>query len=292
MKKYCCLCMVLCLVLLSGCASYVMLHPRRAGERERNCPAIPESNGHAYEEISVRNGSGFMLHGWLFAGEEDYGTVLIGGGNTMVTSQTYDYNKYLINKGFRVLVGGYQGYGKNGGEADLGSMISDIKSFYDYVREKYPKEPVVFVGNSISTAGGICAASKYGIFKGLSLEGTLDPKQIPYSKVMKYPLYWPFLPISLALAMGVAHSVPEELNVADCISRLRDIPVLFIHHRKDGITPFYTAWELYEKYEGEKEFVESENRCSCSRKFHMNMKSDRESRQRQGAFIMRILAMP
>lgn len=288
MKKFFYLSILIYLFHICGYASNLMLLPKFANYAEKKYPVDPIKDGHIYESVSVENESNKLLNGWLFSKKGDYGIALIGGGNAMGLGHTYYYNKHLINNGFRVVIISFQGYGNNDGKASLSSLTSDIKSFYDYARKKYPTEPIIFIGDSISTIGGICCASKYNIFDGLVMEGLLDPKQIPYTKVIELWPLWPLLPLTFPFAMSVSLSVPKELDVNDCILHITDTPILFIHHKKDTVTPFKTAKKIYEKYKGKKKFIVTNNKDS--KQFHLNIHLDNDAMEEQKYFIKYLLS--
>jgi pimeloyl-ACP methyl ester carboxylesterase len=63
-------------------------------------------------------------------------------------------------------------------------------------------------------------------------------------------------PITGPLALVVNATVPDELSAERALQRHPKVPALFIHHPQDPVTPYRDARRIFERYEGEKKFVE------------------------------------
>src|SRR5437588_6808325 len=100
----------LALLLLNGCATQVLLHPDTARTAAANRPVIPGSYGDHPEFITVTNQNGCRLTGWVFFSPTNHGVILVGDGNATGIAHTYEYNRYIMNKGFNGLVLSYQGF--------------------------------------------------------------------------------------------------------------------------------------------------------------------------------------
>lgn len=253
----------------TGCASHIMLYPETAGRFEREHPVDPLNDNNIFSEVKVENRFGNTITGWLFDRKNNYGSIIVAGGNAMGLGRGYDYNKYLLQTNQRILLISYQGYGKNEGTADLASLISDIRSFYRYLKDAYGDEPVYFFGISIGTSPGICSVSDEIRFRKIVLEAAVNPKTVAFTKAKKW---WPLFPVGYPAAVAVSLSVPDELDISECISKLNNIPILFIHHKKDKLAPYGPAKDLYSKYRGPKQFLETD--ISTSGNFHLNVKDN------------------
>ncbi len=250
-----------------GCASKIMLYPQTAERFEREYPVDPGNFDNGFSEIRVENRFDNKITGWLLDKEKSYGSIIVASGNAMGLGRAYDYNKYLIETNHRILLISYQGYGKNEGTASLDSLISDIRSFYRFMKDAYKYEPIYFVGISIGAPAGICAVSDEIKFNRIVLESAVNPKTVALTKARQW---WPLFPVGYPLALAVSSSVPDELDISDCISKLNNIPILFIHHKKDKLAPYGPAKDLYLNYKGPKLFEELS--VSTSTNYHLNVK--------------------
>ena len=133
---------------LCGCASQLMLFPGIARMAEQRLPAPPVAGRQRAERTIVKNESGSLIHGLLFASGQDVGTVMVSGGNAMSREQTLYYYRFLLGEGFRVLVFSFQGINGNDGKADLASLVGDAATFLNEIRRRYPAEKVAYVGDS------------------------------------------------------------------------------------------------------------------------------------------------
>src|SRR5262245_24311388 len=122
---------LLCFPLLAtGCATQIFLHPDIARKAVAARPVDPAAYGHHAEIVTVTNATGHRLTGWLFASKTNRGIVLVGDGNATGMPHTYDYNRFLVNQGFNVLILSYQGFDTNDGPADIKSLVDDVETFY------------------------------------------------------------------------------------------------------------------------------------------------------------------
>jgi hypothetical protein len=239
--------LALCLNLaIGGCSvNDLLIDPDEARATQAVDPVDPAINGDVPREISVLNRTGHKLTGWLFASEGDRGTVLVAGGNGMGTPHTYLYNRFLLRKGFRVLVFSYQGFDQNEGEADIGSVTGDAEAFRAFVAAAYPGEPIGFVGESIGAIAGLCSVPNG--YDAMALEGLVDPKSVAYSIVyanvpapLSYVLSFVFGPIAAAYEAAV----PSELDASECAARHEQTELLFLNQRNDPVSSFELVQQL------------------------------------------------
>ncbi len=74
---------IVTILFQSGCASKIMLYPQTADKFEREYPVDPGKNDNEFSEIVVENRFGSRLTGWLIDKENNYGTIIVAGGNAM-----------------------------------------------------------------------------------------------------------------------------------------------------------------------------------------------------------------
>lgn len=241
--------------LLSGCATQVLLHPETARRAFAERPVDPATYHQQPEIITVTNASGCRLIGWLFSSETNHGVVLIGDGNATGIAHTYEYNRFLLNQGFNVLILSYQGFDSNEGHADIKSLVSDVEIFYQWCRTRFPGQRIALLAESISTAPFFACASRHPEICGIILEALVNPKTVALSTANDWWWLYPIYPITVLNTVLISASVPDDLDLRVALDRRPHVPSLFIHHRKDRITPYRTARQIYERYEGPKEWI-------------------------------------
>ncbi|WP_074903011.1 alpha/beta hydrolase [Nitrosomonas communis] len=257
---------------LGGCATKLMLYPEMARRIEARYLPSSLSNQHRVKKVRVRNDSGYELHGLLFEAEGDSGTVMVSGGNAMPRSHTLEYYRFLLGHGFRVLVFSFQGYDENQGRSDLNSLVGDAAAYYAYLKSEYPGEEVAYMGHSISSAVALCLPLRVAALSAIVVEGSLDPKSIAYTKLKQLWYLFPLYPILLPTAVVVSITVPDKLDVAECVTAYSNIPITFVHHPDDVVTPFEQAFDLFSTYQGNKQFLIP--RYSMPPQYHTSLLND------------------
>jgi dienelactone hydrolase len=255
----------------SGCASFWLLYPGLA--RSHDPHLDPRDSGYSYETVSVTNANGYRLVGWLFSQPHDHGTAMVLGGNAQDVSSTYAVSRYLIGNGFRVLIFTYQGFDANEGRAELTSLVGDAQAFYSFVQSRYPREPIAFVGYSLGAVTGICFGDRERL-SALVVEGTFNPKTIVEDKHL-----W----IAMPLEPLFRRSVPDELDTSRCLQNLKPAPIMFLHSPADPLAPYRAARRLYDDYQREKQFVETNPVAGSDA--HYGSVSDPEARAKVLAFL-------
>ena len=170
------------LLLCSGCATRVFLHPETARDAFARHPVDPSRHGDSPEIVIVTNALGHRLNGWLFSAPTNHGVVLVGDGNATGIAHTYDYNRFLLNHGFNVLITSYQGYDTNDGPADIRSPTGDVEAFYAFARSRFTNQPVAFLAESLSTAVFFSVAGRHSEISCIVLEAMVNPKTVAIAK--------------------------------------------------------------------------------------------------------------
>jgi hypothetical protein len=243
-------------IFLSGCATQIFLHPETARRAFVARPVDPATYHDRPEIITVTNATGHRLTGWLFTSETNRGIVLVGDGNATGMAHTYEYNRFLLNQGFNVLILSYQGFDTNDGPANIKSLVSDVESFYQYCRVRFQGQRIALVAESISTAPFFVCASRHPEISAVVLEALVNPRTVAYSQANDIWWIYPIYPTTLLNTFLITCSVPKELDLRTALKRHPQIPALFIHHPRDRITPYRTARKIYQQYEGPKEWLE------------------------------------
>jgi alpha-beta hydrolase superfamily lysophospholipase len=271
--------------VLAGCdASRLMLFPDEARLALERRPVDPRALGYAPRVVEVENSLGQRVRGWLFESPRDRGLALVANGNGTALPHAFDYNRFLIGRGARVLVFSYQGYDDNPGEASLRSLVGDWAAFHAWGRRAWPDEPVVFVGESIGAAAALCAAvgAESAGPDGLVLEAVPDLKRLPYARLLQMWPLWPLLPVTLPLAAAVSAGVPAALDPPRCAAR-STIPALFVHHPLDPVTPVAHTRRIFARYAGPKTLLLSD--LAELPTYHLILAADDAVRERVARFV-------
>jgi predicted alpha/beta hydrolase len=76
--------------------------------------------------------------------------------------------------------------------------------------------------------------------------GSFNPKTVVADKKR-----WIAMPFSSMFSS----SVPDELDAAECLQKMRSVPIVFLHNPADPLAPYSAAQNLYDSYSGPKTFV-------------------------------------
>ena len=276
--------MAACITLvITGCANQVLLHPDTAREAAAARPVHPSYYGDPPELVTVTNRNNCRLSGWAFFSPTNHGVILVGDGNATGLAQTYDYNRYLVKKGFNIVVLSYQGFDTNEGKADLHSLYTDVESFYELCRQRCPGQPIALMAESISTAPFFCFASHHPEIAAVVLEAMVDPKKVAFAKLNDWWLFYPFYPVTIGAACAISAQVPDDLDTDKALALTGSVPALFIHHPADKLTPYRIAWRIYESYHGHKKWVTLQKDHSWEK--HMTASYDQEVNEQVLGFL-------
>lgn len=278
---------VLFLILAAGCVNSIFLHPETARTASVQAPIHPAHYGDVPQRFTVTNESGRRLNGWCFSASTNHGVVLIGDGNATGIEHTYEYNRYLLHRGFNIVILSYQGFDNNEGKADLDSLIGDVRAFYGFCQKKFPGQPIAFVAESLSTAPFFCFASRHEEIAGIVLEAMVDLRTVALSKAINWwPLY-PIFPIIVPTVAVICAQVPADLSVQKALQEHSQVPALFIHHPEDRVTPYRIARRIYERYEGPKEFMVLQT--DRTGEFHMTGAYESDIKDKIAGFVQHVL---
>lgn len=117
------------------------------------------------------------------------GIIQISHGMCEYIDKYDDFAKFLIKKGFAVAGHDHIGHGDSvntvsdrgffGSKDGYKSMIEDLKSMNNIIKEKYPDRPIYLLGHSMGSLIARCFSAKYGDeLAGLILCGTVGPQPL------------------------------------------------------------------------------------------------------------------
>ncbi|QGY39842.1 alpha/beta fold hydrolase [Pseudodesulfovibrio cashew] len=205
----------------------------------------PDLMGLAYEDVRLSNALGTHLHGWWVPHETARFTVLFSHGNGGNVSHRLETLRLFHSLGLSTLLYDYSGYGQSGGEPSETAMRADARAVWDWLTQERGVAPerIILFGRSLGGAVTARLASELAA-EGVSPAGMVLESTFTSVADMGARLY-PWLPVRLL--------VKYRYDSAKALSGLQ-VPALFAHAEEDEIVPYALGRELYEGYDGPKDF--------------------------------------
>jgi dienelactone hydrolase len=125
-----------------------------------------------------------------------------------------------------------QGFDQNSGPADLKSLEDDARACYVYLQNHYPHQRIAVLGYSLGAVTGICLGDSEQLSAYRRGRGSFNPKTVVADKKR-----WIAMPFSSMFSS----SVPDELDTAECLWKMRSVPILFLHNPADPLAPYSAA---------------------------------------------------
>jgi len=231
--------------------------------------ASPDQYNIKYEDIYFEGKSEIRLHGWWFpAALESKGHVLFLHGNAENISTHSGLVYWLTQHQYDVFIFDYRGYGKSQGNAQIDGVMSDIQSSREYIETRRDKNKKVFmIGHSLGASMGVYNLAQHpkNIDGMILVSPFSDYRQIARESMDKSWLTWLFQwPASLTIS--------TEYNPIDYVSRLPNVPKLFIYSESDRIISSDHVIQLYDKATEEK-YLEKVNG------YHNSIFAEKENQQ-------------
>jgi len=200
--------------------------------------ATPESEGMAFEELTLTSSDGVRLSAWYIPSQSSKGTVLICHGNARNMSGDLDVIKMFHTLSYHVFIVDYRGYGKSEGHPDEEGTYRDAQAAWDWLIKTKDESPerLVICGRSLGGAIATELASKNPA-KALILEASFTSLAAAGQEI------YPYFPVKFLSRFQ--YDTLDKLKHIDC-------PVLVVHSRDDKLIPFRHAQRLYEAVKGKK----------------------------------------
>ena len=156
---------------------------------DRYCYQVPADLGLHAEKVVFPNAQGSSLHGlfcWNGASKDassvppnDLPVILFCPGTSGNLSSHLHYVEMLCRAGFAVLGFDYTGFGQSAGSASLNTLVTDVLSAGDFLRQSKHVEQFGMLGLSIGANTALLAATlrPQGIC-GVAVEGISLPQEI------------------------------------------------------------------------------------------------------------------
>ncbi len=209
----------------------------------------PSLFGLVYEDIKFEASDGRQIYGWFIPSNDHKATVLIHHGALINRSSTFSQYNILHDLGYDVMVYDYRGFGESRETANLQTILEDADTALSYLlqRDKTGEGRVILFGVSMGTLPAIAqAGSSEGQIAGVILEGSFLPELLPP---------WSLLLAGITPWVNPIDRVPRELDPNQYIGSAT-MPKLFLHSRRDLVTPYESAQDLFQEAPGPKQFVD------------------------------------
>lgn len=221
----------------------------------------PSDTGLPYEEVTMKAVDGTELTSWFLpakdnsiSNNEHAPIVLFLHGNAENISTHIGSVYWLPEDGVDVFLLDYRGFGHSNGEPYIPAIFQDVEAALIWLRQKYPERRIYLLGQSI---GAAIATTSMSLFEseynlsGLILDASLTGyRDIAQHVTSSSPLTWIVWPFTWLL--------PTKWDPIDHIDQVSSKPILMFHSRADGILPYDSARELFEKAKEPKLWQESQ----------------------------------
>ncbi len=209
--------------------------------------ATPKALHLAYEDVRIKTADGVVIHGWYVpaSGGPLFSrgiTMLLFHGNAGNISGRLDYIRIFNDLGLNSLIVDYHGYGQSEGKPSVEGTEMDAIAAWNWlvVDKGVPPDKIVLHGHSLGggVAGWLAGQVKpAAIILECTFTSLADAGKSAY----------PFLPVKMFV--GGIYDTKETLHG-------KNLPALFTHSPEDNVVPYSLGRELYESYDGPKQFVE------------------------------------
>ncbi len=272
-------CIVLIAVVLAACdVDSAFLFPGKFSADARNVVLIDQANrdtvivhfdndlrpvfmnvqndtidaGCKIENVTFKNELGTALYGWMLSPHSAFNgmTILFLHGNAGDITEHYQRVLPFVQRGFRVFLFDYSGYGFSEGEASRDNVLRDATAAVRYMANNYELncDMLLLYGQSLGGHLAVTvAATNQEKIDGLIIEGAFSShKNIAAAKV----------------------GLLGRLIVAEKYSGLEAIqqwnkPLLVIHSIDDQTVPFELGKELYDNANEPKSLYQIKGRHVC-----------------------------
>jgi fermentation-respiration switch protein FrsA (DUF1100 family) len=212
---------------------------------DRELEFQPEDWHLDFEEVYFEAEDKTRLHGWFFPQRGNAPLILFCHGNAGNISHRLENVKLLADRGLKVLIYDYRGYGKSTGRPSERGIYRDGLAAYDFLisQKNISADKIILFGRSLGAAVAIEIALKRKV-RSLILESAFtSTKEMARTMLL-------FMPFSFFL--------PPHYDNLEKITRLK-VPKLIFHGEMDEIVPFSMGQKLYKQAQEPKYFYPIKN---------------------------------
>lgn len=211
---------------------------------------LPSDYGYTYENVEITSRDKTKLHGWIIASlkKEVKGVVVFSHGNTGSVNSHFGFCAWLAKSGYHVLLMDYRGYGNSKGTPERKGMIDDIVSALTFATSKkeWKNLPIVSFGHSLGAAKSIVALDLLENKKRIKA-AVLWAGFSSYIKVAKH-----------MIGATADNVVSDKWAPLEHVAKVKDIPLLFLHGKRDAVVPFSHSQQMFDKAVGNKKIILSD----------------------------------
>lgn len=218
-----------------------------------------------YKILSTISSDGVRLNAYFVDNDNSDCLIVALHGYGSQAKNLLPFINHFQTTGYSVLIPDLRGHGESGGICGFGYRDAlDILEWMYYVdKRKETRYRKVLFGTSMGATTAINVALYAG---STEINAVIADSTVPdffkiiekvYRWKVKYP-WWlvrPFLVMYMRLFGKVSL---KRLSLYERIQPL-DVPILFIHGKKDGLIDFNSVYELYAHVQCNKEIVLSDN---------------------------------
>ncbi|GAA5095737.1 alpha/beta hydrolase [Wohlfahrtiimonas larvae] len=207
----------------------------------------PTQQNLQFEVVNISSINGIQLNGWFVpavineAGGQDAtqakGTVIHVHGNAANITNHWSFISWLPSQGYNVLTFDYRSYGQSDAiEPTIKGLYEDTNAVIHYVLNRSDLEnmPVFMLGQSLGGNNTLAALAK------------MSPKS--RERICAAVIDSTFYSYSLIAndkVSGAGILLANEYSANVSLSVLSDLPILFLHGKKDRIIPYQHSEQLY-----------------------------------------------
>lgn len=199
------------------------------------------------EEIKMQindRGRDLNLIAWVFSAEAPRGVVIQFHGNGENISSHFRSLYWVVDQGFHLMTFDYPGYGGSEGSPTPENTVQAGEVALRTARLRWPKLPVVVVGQSIG--GAVALQTLLSVDQELRqsvdavvIESSFDSYQsVARSVLAKNWFTWPFQWISFLVLSD--KSAPRGR-----IGQIEGLPLLILHEDQDPVVPHFFSNRIF-----------------------------------------------
>jgi len=273
----------LCVIAVSPVVAF--LHPLRTVPKRG-----PESLGLGFDDVRFRSADQTQLAAWVIPAEHARGNAIFCHGHGRCRGQGLALFPLLHSLNLNIVAFDFRGHGDSDGHVSTfgDREVKDLQAATEYVRERYPGQPLFLIGVSLGAAVSLQALPTLGKVSGVWSEGAfarLDDE-------VDHEFRW--LPRSLRSPVVKAYNIAGWIdcefwaplvNPVDSLEDV-DVPIFFCHGTRDELVPIGQAGLLYDRYRGSKQcwWVEGASH------YNVRQHNQNEYHRRLATFVQSCLA--
>ncbi len=199
---------------------------------------VPTPPFPSLREVELSTADGVSLKAWHWPGRDPL-TLLIFHGNAGHRGDRLSWAEILRETGAGVFLLDYRGYGGSSGSPTEKGLYLDAEAAAAWL-EANRYSPVVYVGESLGSAVAVELALRRppaALILQSAFTSAADVGQKAY----------PFLPVRLL--------IKDRFDSLSKIDRVT-CPILLIHGKEDSLVPLTMGRALYDRAQGQKEWLE------------------------------------